>query len=160
MTENPSPLAVSAATLREFVTSEERALQEALARAELARDQIRIARRALAVLEDKPAAKPKQAKTTKNQRWRPRPETVERAYQAFLAVGEPTSPTRAGREAGIAAGTVISAIPVLREQGRLRLVGSRKVQGGGRLYAVIPEEEAAPIEHPAAWPSGELERVA
>lgn len=138
-TENSARfLSDEADTLRKLVEREERMHEELIVHVNACADRLRRLRRALAALTDEPAkTKPKRSGTNE---WTISPKKVEEVFAAFAQAGTPQTPTQlSGATPGLSSESVQRAIPILRDQGRLRLLG--KTRGGGRTYAVMPTEE-------------------
>lgn len=126
-------------SLRKLIEREERVREELRIHTNACADRLRRLNRALAALTGQPAAAPtkKDAKE-----WSVSPAKIEEVFAAFSASDEPISSHRLAVSVdGLSNASVFKAIPILREQGRLRLVG--KARGGGRLYAAVAQEEVS-----------------
>jgi hypothetical protein len=140
-TENSARfLSDEADSLRKLVEREERVHEELLVHVNACADRLRRLRRALAALTDEPA-KTRPARNGRDTNgWTISPEKVERVFAAFAQADTPQTPTQLARSVeGLSPESARRAFIVLREQGRIRLVG--KTRGGGRTYKVIPTEE-------------------
>lgn len=122
------------ASIRELVEREERVREALRIHTSACEDRLRRLKRALNALVDEPVSQAR----PKPKEWNISPEKVEQIYRLFVEAGEPRTPSQlAGPVSGLSNESVAKALVVLRQDGRMRLVG--KTRGGGRLYAVVPQ---------------------
>jgi hypothetical protein len=122
--------------LRKLLEATEQEHEQLSAQLAVTNDRLRRLRRAIDALTgpDRKAPAPPASKTSGGQRVSP--EHVERVYEAFAAHGEPIAPTALAKiTPGLYMAMMGPAVNVLRQQGRLRLVG--KTKGGGRAYTIV-----------------------
>lgn len=139
---NGTPPAISGVTEQLQALIDEAERKQAKLRRELedVTEELRPLKRALATLTGEPSTRPASEKPPPKHKdrndWQVSPQKVEQVLAAMVTVDGPVSPTQLAREVeGLSPQGAGKAIDVLRQQGRVRLVG--KTRGGGRLYAVI-----------------------
>lgn len=143
-----------AESLRQRLELEESQQAALRTRLDESNERVKRLRRSIAALIDEPPT-PKETTTTKStgERKPLRDETVERVFAAWVAHGEDATPTQVARVTeGLSTETALRAVPILREQGRLRLIG--KARGGGRRYRLIAQPEVAPGVASSMWTPG------